>query len=252
MPFEFVSLGEKELKGFDHAVHVYRVELASGESVPAPIEAGNQNAPPGNRRLIAAFAAVILVAVFSLLGSVLQGHHVMKTLGKGIVKTDLDFVAIIVALICSGFFVTLATFFRIPTSTSQAIVGGVVGIGLAVGAEINYSMFLTIVGSWIICPILVIAFSFSLSYLLRFILKKIRAGAILVQNALGWLAIFSACYVAYSMGANNAGNAVGTHCQSGNDSSHITPFHRRRCHCRGGYYIWEKGRRYGRQRYNSA
>ena len=63
MPFEFVSLGEKELKGFDHAVHVYRVELASGESVPAPIEAGNQNAPPENRRLIAAFVAVILVVV---------------------------------------------------------------------------------------------------------------------------------------------------------------------------------------------
>ena len=63
MPFEFVSLGEKELKGFDHTVHVYRVELASGESVPAPIEAGNQNASPGNRRLIAAFVAVILVVV---------------------------------------------------------------------------------------------------------------------------------------------------------------------------------------------
>lgn len=31
----------------------------------------------------------------------------------------------------------------------------------------------------------------------------------LAQNAMGWLAILSACYVAYSMGANNAGNAVG-------------------------------------------
>jgi TolB-like protein/class 3 adenylate cyclase len=61
LPFEFVSLGERELKGFDHAVHVYRVELASGESVPAPIEAGNQSASPGNRKLIAAIVAVILV-----------------------------------------------------------------------------------------------------------------------------------------------------------------------------------------------
>ena len=133
----------------------------------------------------------------------------MRTIGKGIVKADLDFVAIIITLICSGFFVTLATFFRIPTSTSQAIVGGVVGVGLAVGAEVNYSKFLTIVGSWIICPFLVMALSFSLSFLLNFILRRIRVGVILVQNALGWLAIFSACYVAYSMGANNAGNAVG-------------------------------------------
>ncbi|OEU60706.1 MAG: hypothetical protein BBJ57_09070 [Desulfobacterales bacterium PC51MH44] len=153
--------------------------------------------------------AVIIVAIFVVLGGILQGHHVMETVGKGIVKTELNYTAIIVALICSGFFVTLATFFRIPTSTSQAIVGGVVGVGLAVGAEVNYSKFLTIVGSWIICPFLVMALSFSLSFLLSFILRRIRVGVILVQNALGWLAIFSACYVAYSMGANNAGNAVG-------------------------------------------
>lgn len=153
--------------------------------------------------------AVILVSIFSILGAVAQGHHVMKTIGKGIVTTDLNFTAIIVALICSGFFVTLATFFRIPTSTSQAIVGGVLGIGLAVGATINYSKLITIAGSWIICPLLVMTISFTLSYLLNFILRKIRARAMLIQNALGWLAIVSSCYVAYSMGANNAGNAVG-------------------------------------------
>ena len=68
--------------------------------------------------------AVALVAIFATLGAVLQGDHVMKTIGKGIVKEDLDYIAIFVALLCSGFFVTLATFFKIPVSTSQAIVGG--------------------------------------------------------------------------------------------------------------------------------
>jgi PiT family inorganic phosphate transporter len=72
--------------------------------------------------------AAVLVAVFVIIGAMLQGEHVMKTIGKGIVKADLNYLAVCVALICSGFFVTLATFYRIPTSTSQAIVGGVVGI----------------------------------------------------------------------------------------------------------------------------
>ena len=31
----------------------------------------------------------------------------------------------LVAMICAGFFVTLATFLRVPTSTSQAIVGAI-------------------------------------------------------------------------------------------------------------------------------
>jgi PiT family inorganic phosphate transporter len=93
--------------------------------------------------------AVIVVSIFAILGAMLQGQHVMKTIGKGIVKTDLNYLAVCVALICSGFFVTLATFFRIPTSTSQAIVGGVVGIGLAVGAEVDFSKFIVIAESWV-------------------------------------------------------------------------------------------------------
>jgi PiT family inorganic phosphate transporter len=153
--------------------------------------------------------AVVLVAIFAFLGAVLQGQHVMKTIGKGIVLTDLSFGAIVIALLCSGFFVTLATFFRIPTSTSQAIVGGVVGIGLAMGAEINSSRLLTIVGSWIICPLLAMALSYALMHLLGFILRRIQISTMLVQTAIGWLAIISACYVAYSMGANNVGDAVG-------------------------------------------
>ncbi len=153
--------------------------------------------------------AVIIVATFVILGGMLQGHQVMKTVGKGIVSTELSFTAIAVALICSGFFVTLATFFRIPTSTSQAIVGGVVGIGLAVGADVNYSMFFAIAGSWVICPLLVMTLSFLLSHLLSFALRGVRVGAMLVQNTLGRLAIISACYVAYSMGANHAGTAMG-------------------------------------------
>jgi PiT family inorganic phosphate transporter len=153
--------------------------------------------------------AVILVAIFAVLGAVLQGQHVMKTIGKGIVLADLTFWPIVVALICSGFFVTLATFFRIPTSTSQAIVGSVVGIGLAMGAKINSSKLLTIVGSWILCPLLAMALSYALIHLFGFILRRIQISTMLVQTAIGWLAIISACYVAYSMGANNVGDAVG-------------------------------------------
>jgi PiT family inorganic phosphate transporter len=153
--------------------------------------------------------AAVLVAVFVIIGAILQGEQVMKTIGKGIVKTDLNYLAVCVALVCSGFFVSLATFYKIPTSTSQAIVGGVTGIGLAVGADINYAKLIVIAESWLICPLMVMALSFGLMALVRFILNKFGAMSLLFQQAFGRLAILSACYVAYSMGANNAGNAVG-------------------------------------------
>ncbi len=153
--------------------------------------------------------AAILVGAFAIIGAMLQGQHVMQTISKGIVDTELDYLAVCVALICSGFFVTLATFYRIPTSTSQAIVGGVVGIGLAVGAEVNFDKLIVIVESWIVCPVLVMVLSFGFMYLVVLILRKYETRTLLFQHAFGWLAIVSACYVAYSMGANNAGNAVG-------------------------------------------
>ncbi len=153
--------------------------------------------------------AVILVSIFAVLGAVLQGDRVMDTLGRGIVKEDLTFLPILIALICSGVFVTLATFFRIPVSTSQSIVGAVVGVGLAMGAEVDFSRCATIVESWILCPFLTMAISFVLLHLLGLLMRRLEPGTIVLQNALGWLAILSGCYVAYSMGANNAGNAVG-------------------------------------------
>ena len=159
--------------------------------------------------LISFRKAAVLVGLFAIVGAMLQGQHVMKTISKGIVSTDLDYLSVSVALVCSGFFVTLATFYRIPTSTSQAIVGGVVGIGLAVGAKVNFSKFILIAESWILCPILVMLLSFVCMYLVVLILHKFQSRTLLFQHALGWLAIASACYVAYSMGANNAGNAVG-------------------------------------------
>ena len=153
--------------------------------------------------------AVILVSIFALLGALFQGQHVMHTIGKGIVKADLSYPAVVIALVCSGFFVTLATFFRIPTSTSQSIVGGVVGIGLALGAEIDYFKLIAIAESWIICPIMVMVLAFVLMHVVNFFLGKFESRSLLMQHAMGHLAILSACYTAYALGANHAGAAVG-------------------------------------------
>ena len=154
--------------------------------------------------------AALLVAGFALLGALLQGQHVMNTIGKGIIEQDLNFLTVCVALLCSGLFVTFATFKQIPTSTSQAIVGGVVGIGLAIEAPVNTTKFWTIAGSWLICPIMVMALAYILSRIVSAVLSRVKASALIIQQVMGWLAILSGCYVAYSMGANNAGNAVGS------------------------------------------
>ena len=153
--------------------------------------------------------AALLVAVFAVLGAVLQGHHVMRTIGKGIVDTDLGYLSVFTVLLCSGVFVTLATWFRIPVSTSQAIVGGVLGVGLALEAELNYAKLSIIAQSWVACPLMVLVLAYLLYHLLNLILRNSSISPLLLRNAIGWFSRACACYLAYSMGANNAGNAVG-------------------------------------------
>jgi len=61
LPLDFGSLGEQVLKGLDHPVHVYRVELRPGESLPPPEENDKHDAPPKNRRLVIAVVVITLV-----------------------------------------------------------------------------------------------------------------------------------------------------------------------------------------------
>ncbi|MBE0634526.1 anion permease [Candidatus Bipolaricaulota bacterium] len=153
-------------------------------------------------------SAAILVSVFAVLGALLQGGHVMKTVGKGIVTTELSVTAIAIALLCSGLFVTVATLLRLPVSTSQVIVGGVAGVGLAVGADLNVGTIISIAEVWVICPILTAIIAMAIFWISRLLLQ--RASRIYFwQRVPHVLLILSACYLAFSLGANHVGTAMG-------------------------------------------
>ncbi|MDD3345434.1 MAG: inorganic phosphate transporter, partial [Candidatus Omnitrophica bacterium] len=102
--------------------------------------------------------AILLIVVFGFLGAYLQGGHVTKTIGKGIVPLDQleKQVSLYVALIASFSacaWVVLATHLKMPISTSHSIVGAVAGAGLAVGAPVRWKMLLDIFACWVFTPI---------------------------------------------------------------------------------------------------
>jgi PiT family inorganic phosphate transporter len=180
-------------------------------------------------------SAAIMMSVFVILGGTLQGHHVMKTVGKGIVIAEpamyeahnnqpapdefselfpdnrLPDLAILVALLSAGFFVTLATVFRTPVSTSQAIVGGVAGVGVGIvgfqAAYFKLGVLLKIMGAWVISPVLSMMLAFIVYFFLTIVLR--RARAVIWSNLLKMSVIVSAAYVSFSLGANDVGNAIG-------------------------------------------
>ena len=152
--------------------------------------------------------AVLLVAGFALLGALLQGGEVMSTVGKGIATSELPSLAVFTAMLSAGIFVTVATLLRIPVSTSQAIVGGVAGVGLAVGADLDASALVRIAEVWVVCPILVGILAVVIYLVSRSLLRRVGRHSVW-QRLPSALLILSACYISFSLGANHVGTAMG-------------------------------------------
>jgi PiT family inorganic phosphate transporter len=105
--------------------------------------------------------AVLISIVANTLGAVLAGGYVTNTISKGMIDPSLLageptklMIGMFAALIAAGIWVNLSTYFGLPVSTTQAIVGAVVGFGIiGVGAgAVNWGKIISIALSWIISP----------------------------------------------------------------------------------------------------
>jgi PiT family inorganic phosphate transporter len=186
--------------------------LAVGWSIGANDAANSLGTAVGSK-VLTLRQAIILIVVFGFLGAYLQGAHVTKTIGRGIVPLNqLDRqVAMYVALVATFAacaWVVIATYWKMPISTSHSIVGAVAGAGLAIGAPVKWKMLLDIFICWIFTPIgsAILGYIFfrllqNLFY--RFISRKF------IKPIVFFLVILSGCYVAYTWGANDVANATG-------------------------------------------
>lgn len=157
--------------------------------------------------------AIILIVIFGFLGAMLQGAHVTKTIGKGIVPMnelprDIALYVALVASFAACAWVVLATYWKMPISTSHSIVGAVAGAGLAIHAPIKWKVLLDIFICWIFTPV----GAAILGYIFFRVLKNTFYRFIPRRHlriTISALIILSGCYVAYTWGANDVANAVG-------------------------------------------
>ncbi len=188
------------------------MSLAVGWSIGANDAANSLGTAVGSK-VINLKQGIILIAVFGLLGALLQGSYVTATIGKGIVPlNELNKqLALYVALIASFsacVWVILATFWKMPISTSHSIVGAVAGAGLAIGAPVKWVKLVDIFVCWIFTPVGAAILGFLIFLLMKNIFYRIvpRKWS---KFVLSFLIIVSGCYVAYTWGANDVANATG-------------------------------------------
>ncbi len=151
--------------------------------------------------------AAIIASIFVVLGAVLQGAGGSHTLGK-LGSVDALGGAFTVAL-AAGFSVFWMTKLKLPVSTSQAIVGAIIGWNLFTGNPTDYHSLTKIVTTWISGPILGGIFAVLLFLLFRFILKKSKIHLIRLDRNIKYGLLIVGAFGSYSLGANNIANVVG-------------------------------------------
>lgn len=159
--------------------------------------------------------AVAMAAVFNLLGA-LVGSAVASTIGKGLV--DIHFVtsATILCGLLSGIVWNLITwYYGIPSSSSHALIGGLVGSTLAAAHGDWSVIYFTqkggilqkVVIPMFVSPVCGIIIGFVIMGFLYFLLRKWRPHT--VKNVFGNLQIFSASWMGFSHGLNDAQKTMG-------------------------------------------
>ncbi|MBU1726643.1 MAG: inorganic phosphate transporter family protein [Candidatus Omnitrophica bacterium] len=185
---------------------------AVGWSIGANDAANSLGAAVGSK-VLTLRRAIILITIFGFLGAFLQGGQVTKTIGKGIVPMDqlgkdLSLYLALVACFAACAWVVLATYWKMPISTSHSIVGAVAGAGLAMGAPIKWKVLTDIFICWFLTPLGAALLGFIFYQLFKNSLYRIIPRKFL-RPGLAALIVISGCYVAFTWGANDVANSVG-------------------------------------------
>ncbi|HSH43036.1 MAG TPA: inorganic phosphate transporter [Arenicellales bacterium] len=107
--------------------------------------------------------AIVIAAVFELLGSVVAGGQVTNTIRKGIIDAELLagspellICGMLAALLAAGIWLVVASWAGWPVSTTHSIVGAIVGfaaVGLGL-SSVHWDKVGSIVMSWVVSPVM--------------------------------------------------------------------------------------------------
>jgi len=153
--------------------------------------------------------AILLAALLNFAGA-LTGTSVAATIGKGLIEPSAVTQVVVLSALLAATFWNLATwYFGIPSSSSHALVGGLVGSALAHagGRSIRSEGLIKIIESLVVSPLVGFAFGFALMVA---IVWACRGRS---PSRLSWtfrrLQVASAGFLALSHGSNDAQKTMG-------------------------------------------
>ncbi|HEY8837834.1 MAG TPA: inorganic phosphate transporter [Dehalococcoidia bacterium] len=173
-------------------------------------DAANSIATVVATRVLRPFQAVIWAAFFNFAAAFIFGLSVANTVGKGVIKTDVvDERMILAALIGAIIWDMLTWYWGLPSSSSHALIGGLVGAAVVkAGWSAVVATGLKKTGIFIVVsPILGFFLASLIASLLRTIFRNTRPA--LANPTFRRLQLLSAAAYSLSHGANDAQKTMG-------------------------------------------
>jgi inorganic phosphate transporter, PiT family len=157
--------------------------------------------------------AIILSTVFNLIGA-LTGAAVAKTIGQGLVDTEMiNLTTIFCALVGAIIWNLITWYVGLPSSSSHALIGGLCGAALA-SSHMNWNVIKWTHGLWpkvvkpmVAAPVVGLVLGFVVMLLLMLLLRPLRPR--LVNLIFGKAQLLSAAWMSFSHGTNDAQKTMG-------------------------------------------
>ena len=136
--------------------------------------------------------AALICSVFVILGAVISGAGASHTLGKlGAVNALAG--AFTVAF-SAAFTVFWMTKLKLPVSTSQAIVGSIIGWNIFAGLSTDYDTLAKIVSTWVVCPVLAGIFAAIFYFIFKDVIEKSKIHMVRLDSYTRWGLIIAGAF----------------------------------------------------------
>lgn len=156
-------------------------------------------------KMVKFWTAAILCSFFVVLGALLEGQEGIETYQRlSPMSANLAFVVGAAA----GITVALMSYFKLPVSTSQAVVGALVLMGV-LNSNLDTSSLTKVVVCWIGTPIGAALITVVLYFFVGKLMNVMHFSLFSYDRNLRLALIFAGSYGAYALGANNVANVTG-------------------------------------------
>ena len=155
-------------------------------------------------RMVRFSTAAIICSICVILGAVISGAGATETLGKlGAINT---LPASFMAAFAAAAAVYGMTKTGLPVSTSQAIVGAIIGWNLFSGTPTDSKSLTKILSTWVLCPILAAGFSMLIYTVVVRVIRHAKVHLLRTDAYTRLGLILAGAFGSYSLGANNIAN----------------------------------------------